>query len=205
MVGQSLLTGAQGQSVRQMQEQSLGRTAWTVGWFYVAWFTLVLLAAHGSSEAAVVVACAFAALHVAVSKSRTEEVRALCLGLGFGAIWENFAVLVGALDFPHLGYRIGWAPAWIISLWALFASTLRVAPTWIRQQRIAAVACGATLGPLSYWAGARLGAATFPHPGWSLAILATGWAVLLPLLLAILDRTQDQRPVSALEDADAHR
>jgi hypothetical protein len=40
---------------------------------------------------------------------------------------------------------------------------------------------GAIGGPLAFYAGMRLGAVSFPDPIAALAVLAVGWAVLMPL------------------------
>ena len=47
---------------------------------------------------------------------------------------------------------------------------------------------GALAGPLSFRAGAALGAVRFSDPALSLFALSVGWAVLMPLMLALARR-----------------
>ena len=83
---------------------------------------------------------------------------------------------------PHI------APPWILALWALFASTLNVSLRWLRGRIVVAVVLGAVAGPLSYWAGVRMGAVEFTQPVVALVALAVGWAVFTPLLMVLSAR-----------------
>jgi hypothetical protein len=59
---------------------------------------------------------------------------------------------------------------------------------WLKNRWLASVVLGAAAGPLSYWAGARLGALELIDPVPALLALAIGWALMTPLLLAIARR-----------------
>ena len=74
-------------------------------------------------------------------------------------------------------------PFWLIVLWALLATTLNHCLAWTAQPRWRAALLGAIGGPLSYYAGQRLGAVTFPFGVWpTLLGLGVLWAGLFAAL-----------------------
>ena len=73
-------------------------------------------------------------------------------------------------------------------MWALFGTTLNVSLRWMRGRPVIAVLFGALGGPLSFWAGQRLGAVQITGPWTGVAVLAVGWALILPLLLHLAGR-----------------
>ena len=85
-------------------------------------------------------------------------------------------------------------PFWLMLLWALLAITLNHCLAWTAKPWWRAVLLGAIGGPLSYYAGQRLGAVQFPLGLWpTLAGLSLLWAGLFAVLVAIADRL---RPVA---------
>jgi hypothetical protein len=65
----------------------------------------------------------------------------------------------------------------------LFATTLNVSLRWLKGRWVLAALLGGSAGPLSFYAGHRLGGVAFADPVYSLTVLGLGWAVLMPLLL----------------------
>lgn len=60
---------------------------------------------------------------------------------------------------------------------------------WMKKQILLSTLFGALGGPLAYWAGVRLGAATFHWPLLSsLALLAVAWAFLWTGVMAVAAR-----------------
>lgn len=153
--------------------------------FQAGWFACVLGGAHGMTVVAV--AAAGAVIGVSLwwfSADRMSDVRlflAVAL-IGFCVDTLNlfFGVfaLIGDPRFPHL------CPLWLVALWAMFGTTLRGSLSWLAGRYVLAALLGAVAGPLSYLGGAKLGAVTLPpNPAFSLAALAVGWAVMMPLLV----------------------
>lgn len=72
----------------------------------------------------------------------------------------------------------------MIALWPNFATTLHSSLRWLAGHYIVAALLGAVAGPLSYYAGAQLGALTL-HPtlAVSMIALAVVWGITLPILL----------------------
>ncbi|MED5618501.1 DUF2878 domain-containing protein [Ideonella sp. BN130291] len=162
--------------------------------FQLGWFACVLGAARGEAALGTGVAALLLALHVATAPRRRQE--ALLIGgvvlLGFA--WDSALAAAGIVRYDTGVLLPGTAPYWIGALWALFAATLNSSMRWIRHRWRVALAFGALGGPLSFWAGVRLGAAAFPDTTLALAALSLGWAVWMPLLVhlaARLDRSPD--------------
>ncbi len=72
-------------------------------------------------------------------------------------------------------------PAWLFCLWLLFASTIRHSLAWLFQHRITATIAGAVLGPVTYIAGSKLGAAEVITDSYFIAALALAipWAAIM--------------------------
>ncbi|HUH38060.1 MAG TPA: DUF2878 domain-containing protein [Spongiibacteraceae bacterium] len=108
---------------------------------------------------------------------------AAVLGLGLDMLLSQ----LGAIRFN--GALVLGLPAWLAVLWLVFLSTLNHALRWLGRSLWLAAAVGAVGGPLSYWAGIRLGAGSF---GWqplhALLAMAIVWALWLPALVAWVRR-----------------
>ena len=156
--------------------------------FQAGWFACVLGAAHGKPWLGPLVATPIAAGWLLVAP-RPQSLAKLLLICGVvGLFWDSALTAVGLI-----GYSSGWmtpplAPLWILALWILLATTLHLSMSWLQDKPLAAVALGAIAAPLSYLAGARLGALKLLHPEPALVAQAVGWALLLPWLLGLARR-----------------
>ena len=75
--------------------------------------------------------------------------------------------------------------------WVLFATSLDTSLKWLKERYVVAALMGAVFGPLSYRAGAALGAASFPKGEVrSLIVLAVIWGIVMPLLVWINSKLQ---------------
>jgi hypothetical protein len=161
--------------------------------FQAGWFACVLGAAAGHAWVGPVVVGAALALHFARAARAGAEVRLALSALAIGLAWDGALLHLGLLAFTAPGPIEAAPPPWMLALWPLFASTLNVSLRWLHARPVAAAILGAVSGPLSYWAGARLGALALPDPGIALALLAAGWAAITPLLLALARRFDGAR------------
>ena len=156
--------------------------------FQLGWFACVGGAARGMHELGAAIAALIVAVNVATAVRPVRELKLIGCALAIGIIWDSSLLASGTLTFtsgllmPHI------APPWILALWALFASTLNVSLRWLRGRIVVAVVLGAVAGPLSYWAGVRMGAVEFTQPVVALVALALGWAVFTPLLMVLSAR-----------------
>lgn len=142
-----------------------------------------------------------------------------CLGLAAFAIWHartakaakadfvlaGIAILVGAmLDTLYMRSGLiayngellwsGIAPLWILALWANFALTLSGCLSWLRGRLALAALLASTGGPLSYYAGIRLGTATISgDPLLLFSVISITWGIAIPALLWLSMQLELQR------------
>lgn len=152
--------------------------------FQVGWFACVLGgSAVGSGVAAMIVTAhllwlgrpgewrllaGFAGLGLIIDGSF-----ALLGGFGFGAVSGGGLALAGAGAGPVMALPL---PLWLWLLWPLFATLPRHSLGWLWQRPWLAALGGATSGPLSYLAGARLSGVELAP--WLLPAEAVVWALL---------------------------
>jgi hypothetical protein len=165
---------------------------WTPALYFVlgqvGWFACVLSAARNASWIGVASASALMTLHVIRVARPREEIKLLAVVMIIGGAWESLLVAAGLLSYPHGAMFPGFAPLWIVALWGLFAAQLNTTYEWLQTRIKTAALLGAVAGPLSFHAGARLGALRFPGPWAATAILAVGWGCLLPLMVILARR-----------------
>lgn len=155
--------------------------------FQAAWLAGVLGAAHGRPWLGPVVALAAVAWHLARARRALPEALLLAAALVLGAAFENFLVLGGWLRF-ETSEIAALAPAWMVALWAAFATTLNVSLRVLHHRPVVAAALGAVAAPLAYYAGGRLGAVEFVNLGMALVVIAAGWVFLTPVLVSLAAR-----------------
>jgi len=151
--------------------------------FQLGWFACVLGAARGYELWGIGVAAAIIAWHLASSTRPRAELMLLLLAAAVGIAWEGLLVALGWIEYPAQPWTIGLAPAWMVALWTLFATTLNVSLAWLKPRIALAAALGAISGPAAYYGGAHMGALAFGDPAYALTALAVGWGVLTPALL----------------------
>ena len=95
-----------------------------------------------------------------------------------GGLADGVAAHLGYLSFPDTPWAVGPLPLWMLSLWAMFATTLDRSMGWIRRFPVLAAALGAVAGPLAYAGGERLGALQLGDQAY--LWLAIEWGVLMP-------------------------
>lgn len=166
--------------------------------FQVAWFACVIGAARGEPLAGVAAAALAIALHGALSGERAKEALLIGAALAIGLAWDTAMLRAGFVVYASPGPLPQLAPAWILALWALFATTLRDPLRWLHGRPVLAALLGGVGGALSYASAARLGACEFPDAGRALAVLAVGWGVIAPVLVEAARRLDAPRPLAGV-------
>ncbi len=156
--------------------------------FQAGWLVCVVGGATPWYWVGPVMVIAILALHLRQASWPLKELKLVAVALLVGTFWDSLLVAYEVLDYHYgtIGSRL--APAWIIAMWALFATTLNVSLRWLRGRWFIAAGLGALGGPLAYYAGTRLGAVTMPDQTQALLALAMGWALIMPLLLRLAQR-----------------
>lgn len=146
------------------------------GLFQIGWFACVL---GGNSPWLLLAGAALLANALWISRS-AAEVRLLLTVCLLGTCIDSLLLNAGVFEFKQPGVLI---PFWLMVLWALLAITLNHCLAWTARPVWRAIVLGAIGGPLSYYAGQRLGAVQFPLGLWPTLIgLSALWAGLFPLL-----------------------
>ena len=150
------------------------------------WLACVLGAAAGRPLLGVVFVALSAAIHIARSRDWRGLALVLAAAAVVGLVSDGSLTLGGILVFPPHA-SLGWpVPLWMLALWVNFALAID-ALGWFARRPLMAALAGAVGGPLSYLAGARLGAVTLlPSEPVGLAVIAVVWLLAMPLLLCVL-------------------
>ncbi len=169
-------------------------TRWVpAGYFLMGqagWFACVLSAARGISYLGIALVIPLIAWHLLRVQRPREEAKLLATVTLIGALWESTLIFCGLLAYPHSATVDGIAPFWLLALWALFAAQFNTTYRWLKRRLFAGALLGAIAGPLSFHAGAVLGAVHFVRLIPATASLALGWAVILPVI-TLLSRHWD--------------
>ncbi|WP_286799223.1 DUF2878 domain-containing protein [Pandoraea sp. 64-18] len=168
----------------------------------VGWFTCVLSAAKGDGWIGVALVAAMAAGHLCLDRRPLREAGFLVVVtvLGFG--WESCVYRTGWIAYPNGVLVPGFAPYWMAGLWALFALQINPVFASLRRRRLLCAMLGAVGGPLSFRAGAALGAVQFIDIWRALALIGAGWAVMLPGLIT-LGEAIGSGPIASRKATDA--
>jgi hypothetical protein len=150
--------------------------------FQIGWWCSAVGAGRGWTVLGPAVVVAVVIVHLVRSSDPLREAKFLAAVAVVGTVVDSFFAASGLLAYQG-GYGMDWiAPAWITGMWLNFGTTIHASMGWLSGRPVLAAALGAIGGPLTYLAGARLGAAELLHPQWSLIALGIAWAVVLPFL-----------------------
>ncbi len=152
------------------------------------WFACVMSAARGADYLGIAFVMALIAAHLGLARRPMMEAKLLATVALIGGGWESVLVAFDLLAYPHTTLVLGIAPVWLIAMWGLFAAQLNTTYRWLKHLVLAAALLGAVAGPLSFRAGALLGAVRFDKQVPAFAALAVGWAVILPLVIVLSRR-----------------
>ena len=155
--------------------------------YQLAWFAVILGAAHGMPRAGAAVALLVAAVHLVLRRDRVE-LKLIGLAAVIGLLVDSALAITRA--GPLRGGMAGRVsrPIWMLSLWIAFATTLNHSLRWLMLRPVAAALAGALGGPLAYLAGAKLGALTLATPAVTLPFIAMLWTLAMVALSMVVMR-----------------
>jgi hypothetical protein len=160
------------------------RVAFNVAAFYVAWFAAVWAASKGWAPEATLASLAVVALHMLISTDKRHDWAVIALAAITGIIVETVMVQSGLAVYKAAEPFPGFAPAWLVTMWMAFATLFNVSLNWMKSRLWLAILFAAIGGPVSYYAGMKMGGMTMAEPLWiTLSIIAVIWAIAFPLLL----------------------
>ena len=154
--------------------------------FQIVWLASAIGASQGTQWLGLVTAILAVAVHLRAAPGLATLALIATTGV-IGFLAESILVAAGWVRYAAPWPTEALAPAWIVGLWLAFATTLGVTRQALGSSLLfKATLLGLAFGPLSYFAGERLGALSFPSDRWQ-AIAATAilWGIAYPLLLAL--------------------
>jgi hypothetical protein len=151
--------------------------------YQIGWFCCVLGAAWGYPLTGSLSALALCAVHIVLAKTRMSEVKLMLSACLLGVIVDSAQQAFGLLFFKSSPGWPLWLPPWVFVIWAQFATLFHYALYWLKGRYLLAGLFGMVGGPLAYWAGIRMGAASFGNnPVITIMVLALVWATVTPAL-----------------------
>ncbi len=151
---------------------------------YVGWFACVVGAAQGLPWIGPAVVLLLLVGHCRLVPHVAQELRLLFTVGALGFALDTLLAALGLFSFSGSS-GVAWiSPPWMVALWMNFATTLHTSLSWLSGRYLLAALLGAAGGPLSYYAGAQLGALIL-HANVTLSILtvAAVWGGAAPLLV----------------------
>ena len=165
--------------------------------FKVGWISSVMGAASQYPWLGPAVFVFVIAFHLRQAHRPELEI-GLVIAAGVLGIWfDSFLVAMGWVAYPSGQFSEVLAPYWIVTMWMLFATTLNRSMAWLRGRASLASLLGAVAGPASYLAGSKMGGIEFVQTVPAIIALSIGWAVIMPLLIALATRLDGFQPAVA--------
>ena len=150
--------------------------------FQAGWWACIGGVGHGLEWEAIVFCLALMGAQLYFSPSRSQDMQLGGIALLTGIFVDTTLQRLSYIDF------YGWAlaplsPFWLWLLWAMFGLTLNSLLSLFRHPSPLFLSiAGLVSGPLTYYAGAKLGAAHFIATPVHLAGVAVAWMLCLPFL-----------------------
>ncbi|MDT8419533.1 MAG: DUF2878 domain-containing protein [Desulfuromonadales bacterium] len=152
--------------------------------YQLGWFSCVLGAAWGYPLRGALGALLLLVLHLLLAESRRAELRLMLCACLLGVAVDTTQQALGIFTFMGDPVWPLWLPLWVFVIWMQFATLFHYALSWLAGHYLLAALFGLIGGPLAYWGGVRLGAASFADSLLlSLSSLALVWALVTPLML----------------------
>ena len=169
----------------------MGQTIKNLVLFKIGWLACVFFAAESQAWIGITAVALVSAAHLLSVPNWRKEALTLAVAAGMGLVWESLLVWGNVLNYPTAPGTGMFAPAWIVAMWVLFATTINQGLSWVKYSWWTAAAAGAIGGPLAFLGGSGMGAVAFTDTVTSLLIIGAGWAVLLPLLALVAETIID--------------
>lgn len=153
--------------------------------FQAGWFTGVLGAASGTQWLATAGVTGFVVLHLLLTKNRLAELQLILAASTTGFMVDSVLIALGIFSPVNHWAILGPMPAWLLALWALFATTLNHSLRWLARHTVLQASAGLVFAPLAYYAGYKLEALTFTtnEPLYTnFIVIGVCWMIVVPLL-----------------------
>jgi len=156
--------------------------------FKIGWLSSVLGAAAQMPWLGPVMLLVVLAVHLRQAERPDLEIGLVVACGVIGAWFDSILAATGWVSYPSGQIDPHVAPYWIIAMWMLFATTLNRSMSWLKGRLVLAAVMGAVAGPMSYYAGNRLGGIVFESPLAATIALSIGWAAIMPVVVVLAER-----------------
>jgi hypothetical protein len=152
--------------------------------FQLVWVTTVFGVAHDRLWPGMAILSFFLIINTTISATARVDLTLATIAVTLGAAIDTVFIRAGLLSFEMNLPWLGFAPIWILILWANFALILNNGLQWMQGHYKIAAILGFIGGPLSYLGGIGLGAGELHvAPLTAFLIIGSCWAIVTPLLL----------------------
>jgi hypothetical protein len=167
--------------------------------FEAAWFATVTGGAAGRGALMSLAVVAVVVVHLAINRARLRsELQLIAAVTVFGILLETGFIGAGLIRYAGMTEGQALPPVWIAALWLGFGTLLNASLAWLKGRWLLQALLGGISGPVTYWAGVKLGAATMPDDGGALMLIGLAWAMALPALFMLAETlTSSPRPARA--------
>lgn len=146
--------------------------------YQITWFVCVL----GGNDYSWI-PLTFLGIHLYLSHYRKADIILIISLFFIGLLIDGTLKALGLFSFTSDSFPI---PYWLMVVWLVLATLPNHSLAWMKKRPFLSAFFGALGGPLAYWAGVRLGAASFNWPLLqSIFTLAVVWALLWPLVMLL--------------------
>ena len=160
--------------------------------FQTGWWACIAGVGRGLEIPALAFCAVLAVMHLCWAKSPLQEIKLAAIALVIGVFLDSLLQLFGVISF--YGWSLGpLSPFWLWMLWVLFAMTLNASLSFLLRMPLQISALlGLLFGPLTYYAGAQLGAASLKASYTHILSLALVWMLALPALVLVAKKNSTQ-------------
>ena len=146
--------------------------------FQVIWLIAVIGAANEKLLPTVLAVAAFCCWQLSAKRRHQDDLPllgfAIIAGLILDSAWQALGLIQYNLPIPMI------APIWIILLWITLALSINHSMIWLKKSIWLAILFGAIGAPMSYYAGSKLDALSYPQGLFTINILlAISWALVM--------------------------
>ena len=153
--------------------------------FKLGWLSSVIGGAQQLPWLGPIVVLVAIAIHLTRAHRPSSELMLIVSCGLIGAFFDSALVAAGWVTFPSGMISDALAPYWIVTMWMLFATTINLSMRWMRGRPWLAAVFGFVGGPMAYYGGHKIGGIVFVNEVAALAVLAVGWAVIMPILMRL--------------------
>ncbi|MCW8857636.1 MAG: DUF2878 domain-containing protein [Kangiella sp.] len=157
------------------------------------WFALVIGVVYQHIWLGFAIFIAFSIWQLQPINRKSNDVTIMitlaALGLVLDSLWLQLGLISYEMQWPYSFI----APVWIVMLWMAFGLTINHSLSWIFDHKVIGILMGAIGGPVSYLAAEKFGAVTLNQSVWALAALATGWTLVMVMLITVFGESSSYK------------